>query len=682
MATLNINGRRVTVDDGFLQLSSDEQSRTVEEIASRLSQQAKAPPSGKHLTFEEGQTLLDAEGASGTVGAGLTGMVQGVPIVGPAVLGGLQRAGAGIRSLINGDSYDENLQQVQQKTEAAQAAHPNVTLGGEIAGNVGSLIPLGATSMGARALGITGPNLLARAGASGLSGAAISAADTAARGGSAKDVLGSAEIGGGVSAAVPVVGRGIEALVRGAGSVVAPRIAAITNPTQEASRRVGVAISRDAAANASGVMSTADEAMARAANIPIVNADRGGEVTRALARSAANQSPEARAAIEKTASDRFGAQSQRAIDFIKKVTGGNVDDLAYQDTLRQTAKSVNDPAYRAAFGAPEAQVVFTPGLQELMQSPSVRAAVAKVPSRSADRGAVQGFKEIGNPFSVNSQGAYVLRRKADGTLVAPSLQFWDQVKRNIDSQISKARGDNTRMADLMALKNKLVGELDSAVPSYRSARQGAAAFFDAEDALDAGKKFANTPRLIPEAKRAFASFSPAEKNAFSTGYASELIDKIRASGDRTNVINNVFKSQASRESLDMVLGPQKARQIEAYVRVEDLADRLRGAMGNSTTARQLVELGIGAGGGYGITGDWKGALTGAALMKGARYVGERADAKVMESVAKLLTQDNPSALAVAVQQASRNPAYMDALERISSAIAPASRGVAVSVGTH
>lgn len=637
-------------------------------------------PQGRHLSYEEGVAELAKDEMSnpgGQIYSALTGALEGVPIAGPAILGAVTRGSAGLASMIDGDSYEDNLQRGQEINAGAKAANPYSNMAGQVAGNVASMIPLGATGIGARALGITGPNLMTRAGMSALSSGAISGADSLARGGDAADALASGGIGSAIGGAIPIVGAGISAGARAVGSKIAPTINALTNPTAEASRRLGVALTRDIDANPTMLMNSADEAAAAANNIPIVNADRGGETTRALARSVSNQSPEARAVIENTASDRFGAQSQRAADFIGKLTNGRADDLAYQEAIKATARQVNKPAYAAAYSAPEAQQLFTPRLQELMQSPSLRRAVDKVPQRSADRGAIDGFKEIPNPFMKNSKGAYVLQKKADGSIVTPTLQFWDHVKRNLDSDIGKAvtGGDRTRAAELTSLKNELLGELDSAVPAFKAARQGAAGFFGAEDALEAGKKFANTPKLVPEAVKAFQSFKTAEKDAFATGYASELIDRIKASGDRTNVINSVFKTQASRESMSLVFGPQKMREIEAYVRVEDIADRLRGAMGNSTTARQLMELGIGGSAGYAYTDDWKGAITGAALAGGARYAGQRADAKVMEQIGKLLTTDNKSALRVAVQQAAKNPAYMEAIEKIGNALAAPARGV-------
>lgn len=181
-------------------------------------------------------------------------------------------------------------------------------------------------------------------------------------------------------------------------------------------------------------------------------------------------------------------------------------------------------------------------------------------------------------------------------------------------------------------------------------------------------------------RQAFNGFNGTEKQAFATGYASELIDRIKATGDRTNVINQIFKSQAARESMEMVLGAQKMKQIEAYVRVEDLADRLRGAMGNSTTPRQLTELGIGAGAGAYTTGDWRGAVGGALAVKSGRFLMQAANDKTMQQMAKILMSDQPQALVLAAQQAALKPAYMRALERLSDMLAIPARGGAVMAG--
>ena len=155
---------------------------------------------------------------------------------------------------------------------------------------------------------------------------------------------------------------------------------------------------------------------------------------------------------------------------------------------------------------------------------------------------------------------------------------------------------------------------------------------------------------------------------------SELIDGIKVSGDRTNVINRTFKSQAAHESMELAFGPQGSKEIEAYVRVEDLADRLRGSMGGSTTARQLWEMGAGAAaGGYANSDDGfmdmlKGGIMGAGAAHGARLIGESATRNSVIQVANFLSHDNPGALQAAVKLASQNPSIMRALEVFSPAV--------------
>jgi hypothetical protein len=672
MTTLNISGRRVKVDDSFKSLSPEQQNATVEEIIQSMGDSAPSGPAQPQ----------DTQGGSTLGGAAQTfaeNSISGIPIVGPALQTGADYVGTEIMGRLSGQDPAEMRQGIWDRREQRADQNPASALSGSLTGGIAGLGAVGATAAGARALGVVGGNLGTRMAAAGASNAAIAGADTVARGGESSDVLNNMVVGGTIGAAIPAVGAGVRAGIGAVADRVMPSVNAVRAPAQEANRRLGSALQRDITANPQAIVSGADEVAARQAGVPLLNADRGGETTRALARSVANQSPEARAVIERTASDRFGGQGQRASEFIRRVTGGSVDDLAYQDSIRNAARQANRPAYNRAYSSPRAQEMWNEGYEQLMQAPAMQRAAQQATGRGANRAAVEGFQPVRNPFDM-VDGRVTLRQNADGSIARPTLQFWDQVKRNMDSMISRAErgGDMTYAGDLKALRGQLLQLTDNAVPEYAAARRGAAAFFDAEDALDAGRSFANRPRTIPEAKRAFQSFSPAERSAFATGYASEVIDRIKAAGDRTNVINSVFKSQASRESMEMVFGPQRMKEIEAYVRVEDLADRLRGAMGNSTTARQLVELGIGGGAGFAVTGgDWTGALAGAAVARGARNLGQRVDNRVMQRVAEMLVSDDPAMIQRAIKEATKSNAFMGALEDLGTALAAPARGTAL-----
>lgn len=609
--------------------------------------------------------------------------ISDLPIVGPVLQGTGDAISTTLQGALTGQDPAMLRAELAKRRKARDATYPLSATSGAVTGNIASMMGLGATKLGAEALGMTG-KLLPRVLNSSASSGAIAGADAAVRGNNPLEAgLTGAAIGG----AIPLVGGAIGQGIKAIGRKAAPLVGAIRNPQGEAARRVGTAYNRDAAANPGLLANQTDEAVARANNMPLLNVDRGGETTRALARSVANQSPEARAVIENTVSNRFGGQGTRAAAFVNRMAGGGVDDIAVKESFRRQAAAENRPAYERAYNAPGAQNVFTQPLQELLQAPAIQKAIRGVMTRSSNRAAVDGFVPVRDvPFRAGSDGRFRLVQRADGTLTAPSLRFWDQVKRNLDGDIDKAMSPMARnrelSADLVAIKTKLVTALDNAVPQYRTARQGAAAFFGAEDAVDAGRRFANQPRLVPEARQAFSRLRPVERESFQIGFASELVDRIKSVGDRSNVINQVFKSPAMREMIELVFGGGRARELEAYVRVEDIAERLRAAMGNSTTARQLMEMGIGAGAGAAFTGgDWKGALTGAAAARGARFVGQKLDDRVMQEVSRLLLAGDEQALRRAIHNATLSENWMQALDAIGVRLDAIAKGTGLALAS-
>jgi hypothetical protein len=695
MATLNIGGKRVKVSDDFLRMTPEQQNAAVEEIAGQIAPQsgydaARADASARSQALQFDPNAAAPAGRPdlmGATAATIGGMIQGVPVLGP-MLQNTSDALIGTGAQLTGGNYGETVDGLRARRAELAAANPISDIGGQLAGGLGAYGGLAKVAGGAAALGMEGA-LGARVANSAVSGAGISAADASIKGG---DPIQAALLGGGIGAAAPVIGAGLSAGARAIGSKIAPKINAALNPADEAARRTGQGYIRDAQVNPQSVMSQADEAVARQSGVPLMNVDRGGETTRAIARSVANQSPEARAVITKAADERFETQGLRAVDFIKRMTGGAVDDIGYQRAIQDTARMVNKPRYDAAYSAPQAAAVWTPNVRQLMQSDLFRSAINAAESTGTDFAAISGSKAVRNPFVFRADGTITLKELPGGSRALPSLQFWDQVKRNLDGMIGKAQraGDNQQASVLTQMKQRLVGELDAAVPQYQAARQGAASFFGAEDALDAGKKFATQPRAVPEAQAAFSKFTDAEKQAFATGYASELIDRIRATRDRVNVINQVFGNQASREMVELIFGAGKARQLEAYIRVEGLADAIRGALGNSTTARQLIELGIGTGvggaAGFGLSGgNFGAAMQGAAVgagAKGVQMLGQRVDAKVMQEVARLLTSRDPADLRRAIANATMSPQWMQALEQLQMTLAAPSRALAPAIAVN
>jgi hypothetical protein len=692
MATLTIEGHKVTVDDSFLKLSPDQQNATVEEIAKSLgaAPQQAAPvkvdpttmqPAGVPEYQPPGVSGYDPQtgnvsSANDRVGAFITG-ANDVPILGPAMKAGTSAAAAGLVTPFSDKSFSENYDQMRGRQEQVMADNPGTALAGNIAGSALLLRGAPNSAIASKALGMSG-SLPARIGFGALSNGLISGADTAVRGGDLGDVAGSTAIGAATGGALPAIGAGLG----GAYSAVKDKVGGIVrgalNPAGEAGKRVASAMKIDARNSVAGVLAPADIAAAQRNGQPLMNADLGGEQTRALARAAANQSPEARGAMERVTSDRFADQGNRVVRMVNRLTGGKTDDLLAVAGIKDQAAAANQAAYNHAYAQPAAQDMWHQGFQQLMQAPAMQEAARDTVKRGANRAAAEGFQAVKNPF-VEVNGKMMLKVNRDGSVARPTLQFWNQVKRNLDGQVGVAQrtGDQTHAADLMALKSKLITTLDQAVPEYKAARQGAAAFFGAEDAVDAGKMFAKSSRMLPEYQRGLAVMKPAEKEAFETGFASELIDQAKTTNDRTNVITRMFKSPEARQKMSMAFGPQRAREIEAFVRVETAMDSLRGAFGNSTTARQLIESGVIGGGTWWYTGDFNKGIAAAALSHGARYAGKKIDGNVMTKTAEMLLSNDPQLIAKAVQGATMSPQHMAALDALTKMVGVGSKAGAI-----
>lgn len=626
-------------------------------------------------------SFLNAAGDN--LSAGFSSGVSALPF-GDKALAWLEGQKASLQNNIYGSHLTQ--QDVAAQDQQQTAANPIASAVGMTAGSIapyalaaafGDEVPLATKILGMD----SSMPLLARTLASAGSQAAISGADTLERTGDAGQAVRAGLEGGAIGAVAPGAG---DLIGKGAGFVgnkVGQFVDTLTNPERAAEKIIGGAARRDASYG--GGMTAQDEATAAANGQPVVNVDRYGTNVRQLGRTAANTDAGARQTLDDVTGDRFLTQNQRATDFVRRVTGGNVDDIALQEQISKAARRSNGANYARAESDPAAKYMWSPQIAQLFQSPSFRKAVQDATSTAAEDAAAGGKKAIQNPFAFDANGAPSWRQIAgpDGKVgpIPPNLQFWDIVQRNLREDASRtASRDGMKMkaGQISDVRTKLLEVLDNKVPGYRTARAGAAAAFGADDAIDAGRKFVSQKMGIPEARRAYAKFTPAERKAFATGFASELIDKINSVSDRVNVINNVFGSPAARAQVQLALGQSAADQLEHFLRIEDIMQMTRREVaGNSTTAQQLIASGlIGAGSAGALTG-WNpqdmasGALLLTAGRAGARALGKAFDQRVMQRVAQILVSNDPQAMANATKAAAASPAFSGAIQAIEQGLA-------------
>jgi hypothetical protein len=615
-----------------------------------------------------------AQGFTANFGDEMRGLVEasGANPDDPASLG---RLIAGALKYWSGDAeakkrYDEAVRRERELNTTAEEQHPIASTIGNIGGAV--ILPVGAGA-GAATLG-------GRVAAGAATGAALGGAAGAGEGQGALDSVSraasGAAIGGALGGAAPAV---IEGVVRGARAVAQPvanAVRGVRNVDDEAARRVITALERDRALDpqAAGRLSPGEFASSVQGGGPATIMDIGGETTRALARSAANTSPEGRAVMNRAINERYEGQSGRVVDWLRQ-TFHYPDAAAQQDAMQQVQRTVNRANYGRAMREGDREII-SPELDRLMGSPAVVQAMQRASTSGKDRAITQGLGAMRQGVTVEN-GVVRFTPGRNGAPTYPNLAFWDATKRELDDAANAAAraGRNGEAQVLGDLARTLRTELDRVVPSYQTARAGAARFFDAENALEAGQNFVGKNMTAAEARRALAQMSPQERQLFQDGFVSRFIDTLNQVGDRRNVLNQIAASPAAREKLNVALGPQRAAELEAGLRVEGIMDLARNAVqGNSTTARQLAELGL-AGGAYGFSGGGinpftdPGAVVNAALVYGAARGRNAINERLSRRIAEMLVSNDPRIILRGVQTVARSQTLFNSLRSADRGLA-------------
>lgn len=665
MPTIVIDGiGDVVVGSEFLSLTPEQQHATVQQIA------ASAKPS-----LSQGRALL--EGYLQGAGVNFADEVYGASKASglPDFLGGF-RAPVGAARLgyeyLSGQpgeataTYEKSIAEKRAIQQQAQQQHPGTFMAGELAGSV--VLPGGAVARGATMGARIGRGAAVGAGYGAAYGAGggedlTSRATGAAYGAGTGAVLG--------AAAAPVV-EGAMQLGRVAIGPFANAVRGAINPKGEAARRVASTLDMDMRGDP-GRMNRLTQAEFQA-NPEASIMDLGGEMTRALGRSSANTSPVGRDILNQTVDARYEGQAGRVVQWFRGLYN-YPNATAQRAAMDHVEKTVNRKNYDLAYRDGD-KPLWSPDLERLTSSPDVQDAIKAAGRTGKSRAVNQGYGGFNSPVAVTPDGQLQFNRGSAGTPTYPNLQFWDYVRRELsDSAKAAARsGRNEEASRIGQQASALNAELDNLVPAYQQARSGAASFFGAENALEAGEKFVVSRMGNAEAKAALEKMSPVERGLFQDGFASQFIDVLNSVPDRRNVLNTIAQSPEAREKLVIALGPKKAAEIEARMRVEGIMDfARRGLQGNSTTARQLAELGLAGGaGGLGAYGAYNAdpktavpaALT-AALLAGRRGI----DRRVAENVARLLASRNTSDVSTGIKLVASNRRMLEALRAFDSRVA-------------
>jgi hypothetical protein len=605
----------------------------------------------------QGLSFNLADEFAGARNAASTKIPEAVGPIPLRTLAGIARTGFNaITGLDPGAAKDYEQGRDEFRTAVKEGAQQNPIT--STAGNVTGALAGAAMIPGAAA---TLP-LRARMAVGALQGAGYGAASGAGEGENWEDratgALKGGAVGGVIGGVAPAVVDAVGAAVQPLAGKIAATVRGLRDPEAEAARRLAATITKDIEVDPQAAQRLTPREFAQSAESggPATLMDIGGEGTRALARSAANQSPEGRAILNQSINDRFEGQSGRVTDWLRR-TFHYPDAETQSEALLKTSREVNKPAYGKAYRE-GSNMPWDETFEQIAQAPEVQGAIRKAMVNAKSEAAKMGFTPPRNPFYFDEATGRLKLRTDGETTMTPNLQFWDIVKRNLD------KGDRSSQDWAKILRDRL----DEIVPSYQEARRGAAHFFDADNALEAGEKFVGKSMSSGEARRALAKMTDQERQLFQDGFVSKYVETLNQVGDRRSILNQIAASPAAREKLHVALGRERADQLEASLRVEGIMDHARKAVqGNSSTARQLAELGLAGSAGYGLSGgginpaDSPGAVVNGLLAAGARYGGHRIEGNVARRLADLLVSKDPRDLQRGIDIIRRSPRLMNVL---------------------
>ena len=597
-------------------------------------------PEGKHLTFEEGQKLLEQEeqsGISGAIGSALTGTLDGALVVGPTLLSGTQKAAAGISSLINGGSYEDNLAKAKSVTEAAQAEHPILKTAGNITGAVGSTIPMimaapAAFGGGAASMGV-------RSALSAASGAALGGADSAARSGGDPDAIwDGVKWGGGLGAFGPavgaIVGKGAKSLIEAGRNRLAAYRAGTDPQALKFLKRAVADDGLDAATVQQKLTDMGPEAML---------ADLGPNL-RQQAGGIASIPGKAQKIVRDGLTARQTGANARINTAVDENLGRNVVPSRI-DAAAQANQAALGPEYTEVFR--NARAVDTRPIADILESQSVnlRGDAQKVVQRVRQMLDITGTDQLDpNP----------------GTLF--------QTRHAIDG-LMDTTADTNAMRALTAARRSIDETLENSVPGLKDVDAKFAELARQREALQRGQQVLESGRTAPRPSELAAEVQegalPQGRQIGPSAVPLRLSQGARAEVDRivgTNAndvvaLNRIIKGEGdwNRSRLATLFGQEKADRLFKVLETERLyADTANTVTRNSeTAARQAAQAELGGGAQpMGIQDSFKaGGFSGAArsvVLDKAKTVAQallpEAGTVARENLAKALVGQNRDAI--------------------------------------
>jgi hypothetical protein len=607
MPTLTIGDRKVTVDDGFLKLSPEQQNATVEEIAASL---PKAPAATVPKPLDKYQQAAVADRAdlvkkgidpadAGAVRLGLQGTTFNLAdeaIAGMATP--IEMFKRGTLDPREGYRYAKAQEDLRLEEGRKKLGWGGATAA-EIAGGVGSGVGLARAGLTAgRWLGQSA-GLLPRSAAAAADASVMGAVAGAGEGNTFDERFGNAvhggAIGGGLGAATP-------GALKVAGVILSPAISNVrarVNPEGYARSQVARALN-ESNLTPQQIAGDVSQAAAEGQGVYTV-ADAMGNPGQRMLSTATRAPGPGRTDVVDFLEGRQAGQGRRVANTLAE--GFDSPVTAAQSEAQLTR--ARDVAANAEYGQvrTDARPVDLSGtiarIDETL-SPGVNQ-IARPQSNIANdsiEAALQGFRS----------------RLTDGRSTLTDFTAVQRIRGELSDAIEAARraGQGNRARLLGGVLREMDGAMEAASAGHRQANANFAARSRVIDAIEEGRIAAargRTEDTIP----AFQGMTPQQQAAYRVGYVDPLIGQTQGSAVGANKVRP-FTSDAFRQEASVMApdAPLLTRRLDREGRMFETRNQ---ALGGSRTADNLADqaaMGVDPSlVGNLLSGNWSGVARGA-----------------------------------------------------------------------
>ncbi|MBY5533047.1 hypothetical protein HFO58_07670 [Rhizobium leguminosarum] len=605
-ARLRLSRTQQTQQPSVAEPAAEPPPQTGEELRARVyadlaAKREAAPPKGPAVD----RYGLPADDALSVARTGVGGLLEGIPIIGPPIRYGTERAAAATVAAFTDETYDQVMDRMNEATRAEKEANPIVDKGAQITGAVAGTIP--AIMAAPAAFGAGGGSLLLRSGISGMTGATIGGADAGVRSGGDPEKIKEGIYWGGLfglggPVAGKVVGAGARSLADALRTRTAARMAGMDPQAFGYFRR---AVTDD------GLDAVTFPQRLREMGVEAIPADLGPNLQKQAGALAATPGA-AQTTIRTTLADRTAGANARIGQTIDETAGRNVVPSEIQADIAAN-QNAHSPLYRETFRE------ATPYNTEPIAS-AIEADISRL------RGPAQArLRQVRDMLNI-----------ADSNVLSTDPGVMFQTRQAIDGLL-KTEVDPKVISALVEARQMLDDGLTRAVPRIKEIDAGYSELARQDEAVTRGQQVLDSGRTAPRPSELAAEVERgAQPQGMQIGPSAvplRLSQGARAEIDRivgTNsndivAMNRLIKGEGdwNRARLATLFGPEKAERLFKVLENESIyADTANTVTRNSETAARLAaqnELGGGSGN-FGVkeafkAGGFLGAARSAAIDK-------------------------------------------------------------------